>query len=190
MAKVVGGMTLSLDGFASDPHGDVSRLYPDLGELRNTEMLQEEIRTTGAVVMGRTSYNMGDPDSFAEHYEFQVPIFVLTHHIPEKKPRETAALTVTFVTEGIESAIAQAKAAAGDRNVILIGASINQQCLNAGLCDELHMGFMPVLLGDGLRLFEHVDAPRISLEKIRVFEAGPRTDIWFRVVKSGAQAGD
>jgi dihydrofolate reductase len=183
MGKVVGGMTFSLDGFVSDPHGDVSRLYPDLAELRNTEVLQEEIRTTGAVVMGRNSYNMGEPDSFADNYEYQAPIFVLTHHIPEKRPKETKTLTVTFVTDGIESAIDKAKAAAGDKNVILIGASVNQQCLNAGLCDELHIGIMPVLLGGGLRLFEQVDFARITLTKTRIFEAGPRTDIWFRVVK-------
>ncbi len=182
MGKVVGGMTFSLDGFVSDPQGDVGRLYPDLGDLRHTEMLQEEIRTTGAVVMGRRSYNMGDPDSFAENYEYQVPIFVLTHHIPQKKPRETKLLTITFVTDGIESAIAKAKAAAGDKNVILIGASINQQCMNAGLCDELHIGIMPVLLGGGLRFFEHMDVTRLTLEKIRLFESGARTDIWFRVV--------
>ena len=102
MGKVVGGMTLSLDGFGSDPQSDVSRLYPDLGKLRNTEMLQQEIRTTGAVVMGRHSYNMGDPDTFAADYEYQVPIFVLTHHIPEKKPKETQSLTVTFVTDGVQ----------------------------------------------------------------------------------------
>ncbi len=183
MGKVVGGMTLSLDGFVSDPHGDVSRLYPDLGELGNTEMLQEEIRTTGAVVMGRHSYNMGDPDSFADNYEYQVPIFVLTHHIPEKKPKETKTLSITFVTDGVESAIAKAKAAAGDKNVILIGASTNQQCINAGLCDELHVGIMPVLLGGGLRLFEHIDASHITLEKVKIFESGARTDIWCRVIK-------
>lgn len=183
MARVVGGMTFSLDGFASDPDGDVGRLYPDLGDLRSTEMLQEEIRTTGVVVMGRRSYDMGDPDSFAENYEYQVPIFVLTHHIPEKKPRETEKLTITFVTDGIETAITRAKAAAGDKNVMLIGATVNQQCLNLGLCDELHIGIMPVLLGGGLRLFEHIDTARIILEKIKLLEAGARTDIWFRVVR-------
>src|SRR5512147_1552572 len=104
MGKVVGGLTHSLDGFVSDPQGDVGRLYPDLAELGKTEMLQEEIRTTGAVVMGRRSYDMGDPDSFADSYEYQVPLFVLTHRIPEKKPKETEALSVTFVTDGIESA--------------------------------------------------------------------------------------
>lgn len=184
MAKVIGGMTLSLDGFASDPHGDVGRLYPDLSELRYSEMLQEEIRMTGAVVMGRHSYNMGDPDSYLDDYEYQVPIFVLTHEIPKKKPKTKEPLSVTFVTEDIGSAITRAKAAAGDKNVMLIGASVNQQCLNRGLCDELHIGIMPVVLGGGLRLFEHIDEANIVLEKLKVFEFGQRTDIWFRVVKS------
>jgi dihydrofolate reductase len=183
MGNVVGGMTFSLDGFVSDPQGDVSRLYPDLGELSETEMLQEEIRTTGAVLMGRHSYNMGDPDSFADSYEYQVPIFVLTHHVPEKKPKENDRLSVTFVTDGVESAIAKARAAAGEKNVILIGASTNQQCIDAGLCDELHIGIMPVLLGGGLRFFEHMDLARIKLEKVRLFEAGARTDIWFRIIQ-------
>ena len=184
MGKVIGGMTISLDGFASNPDGGLGELYPDLVELGNTEMLQEEIRTTGAVVMGRNSYNMmGDPDLFADDYEYQVPIFVVTHHVPEKMPKMNDQLTVTFVTEGVESAVARAKAAAGDKNVVLIGGSMNQVCLNAGLCDELHMGFMPVLLGGGLRLFEHVDVSQVKLEKMRIFEAGARTDVWFRVVK-------
>lgn len=183
MGKVIGGMTHSLKGFVSDPRGDVGRLYPDLGELRNTEVLQEEIQATGAVVMGRNSYNMGDPDSFAENYEFQVPIFVLTHHFPEKKPKEPKSLTVTFVTDGIESAIAKAKAAAGEKDVVVIGASTNQQCINAKLCDELHIGIMPVLFGDGLRMFDYIDVAHIALEKIKVFEAGARTDIWFRIIK-------
>ena len=112
-----------------------------------------------------------------------MPLFVVTHHAPEKKPKENDQLTITFVTDGIESAVKQAKAAAGDRNVMLIGASITQQCLNAGLCDELHVGLMPVLFGEGLRLFENIDVSNITLEKIRVFEAGERTDIWYRVVR-------
>ena len=90
------------------------------------------------------------------------------------------------MTAGIERAIASAKAAAGEKNVILIGASINQQCLNAGLCDELHIGIMPVLLGGGLRLFEQMDLARFALEKIRLFEAGERTDLWFRVITPAA----
>lgn len=183
LGKVIGGMTLSLDGFVSDIHGDVSQLYPDLGELRQTEMLQEEIRTTGAVVMGRNTYEMGGPDAFDDGYEYQVPIFVLTHDIPEKKPKGNDALTITFVTDGIQSAIAQAKAAAGDRNVMLIGVSINHQCLQAGLCDELHFGIMPVLLGSGMRFFDGFDTSGLRLEKFRFFESGDRADLWYRVVR-------
>jgi dihydrofolate reductase len=183
MGKVIGGKTLSVDGFASDPNGDVGQLYPDLVNLAQTEVLQEEMRTTGAIVMGKRSFEMGDPDWYADNYEYQVPIFVLTHHMPAKQPRSNGRLRFIFVTDGIESAVAQAKAAAGDKNVLVIGGSINRQVINAALCDELHIGIMPVLLGGGLRLFAGVDLTRLKLEKIRVFDAGPRTDIWFRVVK-------
>jgi dihydrofolate reductase len=183
MAKVIGGMTLSLDGYVADPQGDISRLYPSLDDLHQSAILQEEIRCTGAVVMGRRSFEMGDPDFYAEHYEYQVPIFVLTHQPPERKPKESKNLTFTFVNAGIDDAIRRAKAAAGERNVMLIGASINQQCLRAGLCDELHCGIMPVLLGGGLRLFEHFSADQVSLEKIRIFETGQRTDVWMRVCR-------
>ena len=88
MGNVIIGASMSLDGFMNDRHGDVSRLYPDFEALRRTEMLQEEIRTTGAVVMGRRSYDMGEGD--LTDYEYQVPIFVLTHHVPEKGPKERA----------------------------------------------------------------------------------------------------
>src|SRR5205085_8747256 len=104
MGKVIVGATMSLDWFMNDRHGDVSRLYPDLQALRSIEMLQEEIRTTGAVVMGRRAYDMAEGD--LTDYEFQVPIFVLTHHPPEQGPKgENDRLTVTFVTNGIQSAI-------------------------------------------------------------------------------------
>jgi dihydrofolate reductase len=185
MGKVPGGMTISLDGFVNDRNGSVNKLYPDLGELRETEMLREEMDTTGAVVMSRRAYAMGDPDEYANNYEYQVPIFVLTHHVPEKLPKQNENLTFTFVTEGIESAIRQAKAAAGEKNVAVIGgASTTQQCLKAGLLDEFQIGIMPVLLGEGLRLFDYHGIESIELEKIRVMEsAGGRTDILFRVVK-------
>src|SRR5258706_6932602 len=117
MATVVIGMTMSLDGFVEDRNGDVSRLYPDLKSLRDTEMLQESIRATGAVVMGRRTFAMGDPDSFVGQYEYQVPIFVLTHAPPAKPPKQDDKLTFTFVTDGIASAIRQARAAAGDTTV-------------------------------------------------------------------------
>lgn len=139
MAKVILGMTMSLDGFINDRSGSVEVLYPDLAALRDTEPLRESMQNTGAVVMGRNSYAMADdPDWFAGNYEYQVPIFVLTHHVPKKKPKETSQLTFTFVTDGLESAIRQAKAAAGEKEVTIIAAANTaQQCLKAGLADEL-----------------------------------------------------
>ncbi len=183
MGNVIIGATMSLDWFMSDRNGDVGRLYPDLETLRYTEMLQEEIRTTGAVVMGRRAYDMGNGD-FTD-YEYQVPLFVLTHQAPEQATKgQNERLTVTFVTDGIESAIAQAKAAAGDKQVTVVGgANTAQQCLRAGLVDELHIGVVPVLLGEGLRFFEPSANVRLRLERTRVFESPSRTDLWFRVVR-------
>ncbi len=181
MAKVILGTTMSLDGFMNDQNGDVNRLYPDLEALRKTEMLQESIKTTGAVVMGRRAYDMAEGDFTG--YEFQVPIFVLSHHVPQKVAKgENGKLTFTFVTDGIESAIRQAKAAAGDKYVTVIGgANTAQQCIKAGLVDEIQIGIMPVLLCEGLRFFEHL-GKQLELERIRVIESpAGRTDIRFRV---------
>lgn len=183
MGNVIVGATLSLDGFMNDRNGDVSRLYPDFEALHKTEMLQEEIRTTGAVVMGRRAYDMAQGDLTG--YEYQVPIFVLTHHVPAKGPKgENDRLTVTFVTDGIENAIAKAKAAAGDKQVTVVGgAQTAQQCLRAGLVDEIHIGIVPVFLGEGLRFFEPGSIEQMKLEQTRVFESPTRTDLWFRVVR-------
>ena len=183
MAKVLLGMAMSLDGFVEDRHGGVDRLYPDLAALRQSEVLQEQIRTTGAVVMGRRAYDMAQGDFTG--YEFQVPIFVLTHRAPERAARgENDRLRFTFVGDGIESAIAQARAAAGEKYVVVVGGtSTAQQCLNAGLVDELEVAVRPVLLGAGLRLFEHLDVERIALELIRVTESPTATDLRYRVVK-------
>ena len=186
MAKVIFGMSMSLDGFINDRSGSVDALYPDLDTLRNNEPLRESIQNTGAVVMGWNAYAMAeDPDSYAGNYEFQVPIFVLTHEVPKRRPKETGKLTFTFVTDGIESAIRQAKAAAGDKDVAIIGsASTTRQCIKAGLANELHIDIMPVLLCGGLRLFEDIGAEQIQLERMKVMESpAGRTHLRFRVVK-------
>jgi len=186
MGKVILGMTMSLDGFINDRSGGVDALYHDLDTLRNTEPMREAIQSTGAVVMGWNAYAMAeDPDSFAGNYEFQVPIFVLTHEVPKRLPKESGKLTFTFVTDGIESAIGQAKAAAGDKDIAIIGgASTAQQCIRAGVADELHIDIMPVLLCGGLRPFEDIGAHQIQLERIKVIESpAGRTHLRFRVVK-------
>ncbi len=186
MGKVILGTTMSLDGFINDRNGSVEALYTDLVNWRETELGKESIQNTGAVVMGRNSFNMAeDPDWFAGNYEYQVPIFVLTHHAPKKKPKETEQLTFTFAIDGLESAIHQAKAAAGDKDVNIIGAANTaQQCLRAGLADELHVDIMPILLGGGSRLFEHISENQIRLERIKVMELPDgRTHLRFRFVK-------
>jgi dihydrofolate reductase len=177
-------MTVSLDGFVADPQGSASRLYPDLGDLQGTDYMNAAIEQTGAVVMGRRTFEMGDADSFVGNYEFQVPIFVVTRHPPADPPKQDEHLTFTFVTEGVETAIEQAKAAAGDKVVqVPGGASIIQQLLGAGLVDELRLDVMPVVLGGGLRLLENLDLGRIRLEKLKVHEIGARTSLGFRIVK-------
>lgn len=183
MANVIIGATTSLDGFMSDRNGDVSRLYPDFEALHGTEMLREEIRTTGAVIMGRHAYDMASGDFTG--YEYQMPIFVLTHHLPELPAKgQNDQLTITYVTDGVESAIAQAKAAAGDKHVMVVGgADTAQQCMRAGLVDEIHIGVVPVLLGDGLRFFEPLANMEMRLAQTRVFESPTRTDLWYSVVR-------
>ena len=185
MARVIAGMTTSLDGFVADEKGGVDRLYPDLAALHGTAYMNALIEETGAVVMGRRAFEMAeDPDWYVGNYEFQVPIFVLTHHAPPVAPKQDEHLTFTFVTDGVESAIAQAKAAASQKAVQVIGgASVIQQLLQAALVDELHVDVMPVLLGTGLRLFENTALERIQIEKIDVQETGARTTLKFRVKK-------
>jgi len=109
---------------------------------------------------------------------------VLTHAVPERLPKQSESLTFTFVTDGIESAIRQARVAAGDMNITVVGgASTFQQCINAGLVDELHIDIKPLLLGEGLRLFEHLDPEPIELEITSVIESPDVTHLRFRIVK-------
>ncbi len=165
MAKVILGMTMSLDGFVNDRRGGVDVLYPDLAALRDTPSLREAIARTGAVVMGWNAFAMAaDPDWYAGNYEFQVPIFVLTREAPKIRPKEAGGLTFTFVTDGIAGAVGRARTAAGGKDVTIIGgAGTARQSLKAGLVDELHVDVMPVLLGGGLRLFDDIGGEPILL---------------------------
>lgn len=187
MGKVLVGMTMSLDGFINDRNGSAESLSPDFEALLASATFKQMTEDTGAVIMGRHTYEMADPFMWVnDDYEFQVPLFILTHTPPEKYPKGNDKLSVTFVTDGVKSAIAQAKAAAGDKMVQVIGgADTIQQCLNSGLCDELEIDVMPILLGQGLRLFENIDTDKITLERIKVEEITPsRTSITFKVTKT------
>jgi dihydrofolate reductase len=181
---VIAGMTISLDGYVADRGGDLGPLYPDLDALRGTPYMDAMIERTGAVLMGRRTFEVGEPDSYVGNYEFQVPIFVVTHQPPPVPPRQDERLTFTFVTDGVESAVAQATAAAGDKSVQVVGgADLIRQLLEAGLADVLHIDVMPVLLGSGIRLFDGPGLEHLRLEKLGVDDLGPRTSLRFRVLE-------
>jgi dihydrofolate reductase len=118
-----------------------------------------------------------DPDSYAEDYEFQVPIVVVTHEAPEHQPARNERLFVEFVTSGLEDAVARAKELAGDREVTAIcGAELVAQLLDLDLVDELRIDVMPVILGGGRPYFGAVDR-HIDLELLDTSVTGPRTSL-------------
>jgi dihydrofolate reductase len=180
-------MTISLDGLVAGQNGNAGRLYPDLAALRHTAYMKKAIEQTAAVLRGRRTFEMADPDSHVGNYEFQVPIFALTHRPPSAAPRQDEHLTFTFVTDGLETAVAQAKAAAGSKRGKAVqvdgGVTIAQQLFDARLLDELHIDIMPVFLGNGLRSFASSGVERVRLEKINVQEVGARTSFRFRVTQ-------
>lgn len=189
MAKVLAGMTISLDGFMNDRDGSAASLSPDFEELLGSATFKQMTENTGAIIMGRNTYEMMDPFLWVnDDYEFQLPLFILTHNPPEKYPKGNDKLSVTFVTDGIESAIAQASEAAGDKMVQIIGGGNTiQQALNSGLCDELQVDIMPILLGGGLRLLENLETDTIKLERTSVDQVTPmRTSITYKVTKTAA----
>ena len=189
MARVIAGMTVSLDGFVQDADGSAEALYRDLADLQDSACVKAMQDETGAVLMGRRTFEMaGDTDTYADSYELQVPIFVLTHTPPAVAPRHNERLSFTFVTDGVRSAVAQAAEAAGDRAVTVVGGvDLNRQLLEAGLVDELRVDVMPVLLGAGLRLFEGTGP--LALEKLGVDDVGARTSLRFRVPPSARRSG-
>ncbi|MFI6035642.1 dihydrofolate reductase family protein [Streptomyces sp. NPDC051315] len=149
---------------------------------RDSELMREWFDATGAVVMGRMMYDTGE-EFWGDNPPFRAPVFVLTH-----RPRPTlvkeGGTTFTFVTDGIHSALDQARAAAGGRNVdIAGGASTVRQYLAEGLIDELQLHVVPVLLGAGLRLFEGLGAGRRDLEPVRVVDTPLATHLKYRFVK-------
>ncbi|MGZ8752858.1 MAG: dihydrofolate reductase family protein [Acidimicrobiia bacterium] len=170
-----------MDGFVEDANGSADALYPDLGELQDAPYMNAMQDETGAVLMGRRTFEMAeDPDLYADTYELQVPIFVVTHTPPPLAPKRNERLFFTFVTDSVEAAVAQAVAAAGERAVTVVGgADLTRQLLAADLVDELHVDVMRILLGAGRRLFEGTGP--LALEKLGVDEVGARTSLRFRV---------
>ena len=172
MAKVVIHTTITLDGFMARPNDslDWANKYANDGM---TKGITAEI---GAVVMGNGRYNPAE-DGLPYGGEAKVPQFVVTHH--PRDPLTVDGLPFTFINS-IERAVSLAREAAGEKSVMLLGASIDQQCLNAGLVDEI----VPVLIGKGIRLFDKLNDGDIELERIAFDATEQTTSLRFRVIKS------
>jgi dihydrofolate reductase len=194
MGKVVVDISMSLDGFIAGPNASPAlplgkggeRLHHWIVELeswramhgleggragRDAEIVEEAFRDVGAVVMGRRMFDEG-VEPWGDNPPFHVPVFIVTHHAREKLVKE-GGTSYTFVTEGVERAVAQAATAAAGHDVSVAGgASVIQQALNAGLLDEIQVHLIPVLLGAGRRLFDEDGGGPIELEIARV-EASP-----------------
>ena len=158
----------------------------------DSELLEESMAGTGATLMGRRMFSGGagpweeDPNAdgwWGADPPFRMPVFVLTHHARETVTKQ-GGTSFTFVTDGIESALEEARAAAEERDVAVAGgANVAQQYLNAGLLDELQIHVAPLLLGGGVRLFDNVDAERVRLEGTKAIESPAVTHLRYRVVK-------
>jgi dihydrofolate reductase len=183
-------MSMSLDGYIADANDRLggeggNRLHdwfeftPD-GEFRTdgpAAALIDEIKATGAVLIGRRTAEIVDHWG-GDHHGRGVPIFVVSHRPPG--PSVANYPLVTYVTDGIASAMAQARAAAGNRNVIVHGAYTAQRALEAGVLDELQIHQIPVLLGAGRRLFDLLPSS-VELEIVRVIDTPEATHIRYRV---------
>src|SRR5512134_1194104 len=191
MSKVVFNITVSLDGFVAGPNDGPDNGLGDGGDAlfkwyftgdteipisdgnmvlkvspQSAEILKEAMGHYGAGVWGRRTFDIAH--AWGGHPPGS-PAFIVTHHIPQDWVYDGSPFT--FVTDGVESAVRQAKEAAGDKDVVVCTASILQQCLIAGLMDEIYLDVAPLLLGKGVRLFDHLDIDPVTLERIRVVAA-------------------
>ena len=149
-------------------------------EGRDNDIARETFERTGASVMGKRMFDRGEP-AWPEEAPFHTPVFVVTHEKrdPWERPGGT---TFHFVNDGIEAALDQARAAAGDRDVRVAGGGATiLQYLNAGLVDELSIALSPVLFGSGVRLFDGVDASRVALEQVRSVPSSGVTHLTYAV---------
>ena len=204
MGEVKVGLSMSLDGFIAGPNDGPERPLGEGGERlfewyssgdteyrlpgtemmfevspQSAELLREAHGKMGAFVTGRRTFDI--TNGWGGNPPLGVPSFVVTHTVPQEWVYEGSPFT--FVTDGVESAVEQARAVAGEKDVAVGAASIAQQCIRAGLLDEIHVDLVPVLLGGGVRLFEHLGTTPIGLESTRVIEGSGVTHLTFRVVR-------
>jgi dihydrofolate reductase len=191
---------MSLDGFIAGPNdgrdnplGDgggrlfewmtagAGRVGPD-DRFRPSERsrpVMEEMFDCGAIVTGRRTFDIAN--GWGGHHPIGAPFFLLTHHPPSEHVGPGTQGTV--VTDGIESALEQARAVAGERKIAVGAADVAQQYLRAGLVDEIHISLVPVLLGGGVRMFATGDERQTRLECTRVIESDDVTHLSYRVVR-------
>jgi dihydrofolate reductase len=204
MGKVTSGLTMSLDGFIAGPNdgpehplgengmrlfdwyesGDTEYVVPSGGMTfkvspQSAEMLNGVFSSVGAIVTGRRTFDI--TNGWGGRHPLDVPTLVLTHTVPEGWDYEGSPFI--FVTDGVESAVQKARELAGEKDVAVGAASLVQQCLRAGLLDEVHVDVVPVLLGGGVRLFDNLGPEHIELERTEVIEAPDVTHMTFRVVR-------
>jgi len=146
----------------------------------SAEFFDEGVGRVGAVIAGRRTYDISEAWGRSGPMP-GVPLFVVTHRVTDTAP--TGDPPYTFVTEGIERAVEEARTAAAGRDVALMGAKIVQQCLQAGLLDEIIINLVPVVLGRGVRLLEGLDPGSVELDLVRVVDAPGVTHLRYRVVK-------
>ena len=197
MATVITDLSMSLDGFVAFPNdeagvlfdwygnGDVEMTAPDGMSLRVSEGSARHLRdlheNIGAAIVGRRLFDF--TAGWGGNSPLGCPIFVVTHSVPEGWPRPGVAYT--FVTDGVESAVAQAREAAGDGLVEVSGPNIIQQCLDLGLIDEIRISLVPVLLGDGVPFFGTLENAPIELDDPVITEGRKVTHLCYRVRKAG-----
>jgi dihydrofolate reductase len=192
MTKVIFDISMSLDGFVTasnvrpeEPMGDGGQRLHEWAfgkDERNRELLAKAVDAVGAVIAGRRTYDLSVPwwGANGPAGPARVPVFVVSNSEPKDVPEGGV---YTFVTEGIESALEEAKAAAGDKDVAVMGgASVGQQYIRAGLVDEISIHLVPVLFGSGTRMFEHLGSDHIQLENARVIETPQATHLRFRII--------
>ena len=180
--KVVVNRSMSLDGFIAAPGDAMDWIFDFIAN--DAPWLTEVAAATGAMLVGRRTTEVGrrmeadqdqGTDSRGEGYPFDGPIFVLTH-----KPPDPPEPGVTYLSGDIGAAVATALAAAGGRNLEILGADVASQCLQRGLVDEIQVYVLPVLLGDGVR-FSAPGLARIDLEPLGSTQADGVTILRFRV---------
>jgi dihydrofolate reductase len=179
MAKLQWQFTMSLDGFMAGPGGDMSWMKDYLGPNPKVDEVMEQ---TGALLVGNRTFRGDDPfkDTPQEGEPYgggwEGPQFVLTHNPPSEQVEG-----VTFVSD-LASGVDQAKAAAGEKYVGVLGAEVGRQCIEAGLLDEIFVSIAPVLLGDGVPVFDVHGRSHVKLERIVCDGVPDATNLWLRVV--------